>query len=539
VVFFLVYQLGLSAILFRNRTGNIPVGFDDLYSYMYGIKKVVDYGSVVPPTVYLYPEAHLDYISYNALFGGLAILIKQSPEWVVYWSFFFGKILLLLVLAAWLKSLKLPTIERGVCLLLLGSFVGDGLIHGFFWVVPSFWAVLLFFLLLYLIKDFRVPYLLLLFLSLVFVNMHPLAKILPIVILIFIILNTLIEKHMSKPLVKLTSVLLLSVLLTETLGCNLAGCRFKQPFDEVKILFNRNNSIGTRGKDYMPSVSLIPKSIGRGLPSGFVAKSDLLSMHTNRWLNHLLLDSTSRLPGFRGIWESYISKFILVYPLVIFLPYWLYLIWRSEYKQVTYWFFATLIALVTISKYQDSYRLLILLWPLTLIVFGLGVVRSFCLQSESNNALFKLFNWFGIISLGVYWIYQSVYGFVFTSNLAKHNDYSWDVVNCPKYILNETKISDYNIFFNSFSGLSAFAYYGLDQRHLTKSDYLLNNIEDVKERYPIIFLVTENFPFEGNSDTVYIPKIETKMEPLKKYYYTYESKNCGYFQVNKYQRINF
>lgn len=529
--FFIGFQILISWILLSHRTGNIPVGFDDVYSYLYGIKKVLLYGTPVPNVVNFYPEAHLDYVSYNAIFGYLARALSLEPERLFYLSFYFGKIILGIVFYWWLKSLNIGSAFRNLCLIFLATYAGNGLIHGFFWVVPSFWALIVFFALIAINKKLHVPYFLNLIMCLVYINIHPLAKISIVLLLSYLGIELIFERTLSKYVLRLFLIMSLAVLLTEAVGCRLAGCRLQTPFEQVVDLKDLKPDEISAKDIYF---ALVPVNTAKLLPASVTPVFSYLSKIIGQFLIHISLFWGSVFPGFGGIWKNYISSFALFYPLFLYFPYWVFRCIKTSSKQVGYWYLAVLFGILGLIWIPQDYRLLIFLWPLTLTVFAYGFKLSFEQFRKQTNILKKAFHLMGLACLGTYWVYQSSFSLNFVNNISKQNDYAWDNVNCPQYLLNKTRAEDYNLFFNSFSGISAFTYYGLDQRHLSKTSHLISNFKNIKEAYNKFYVVSENQYFEGDSDSVYVNDLKSELNHLIGREFTQKWTDCGYFTITEY-----
>jgi len=144
VLSFLCYQLYLSWSLWQH-TGNVPPGFDDSYSYIFDIGKVVEYESLLPETVYPPRYSHLKDLSYNYLMASVASVLDSGPERAYQASFFIGKLVLLVFLLRLLMTVEKDPLVVAGCLGALAAFSGTPEFHGFYWVVPSFWLLCLFF----------------------------------------------------------------------------------------------------------------------------------------------------------------------------------------------------------------------------------------------------------------------------------------------------------------------------------------------------------------------------------------------------------
>jgi hypothetical protein len=134
----------MSGLLWSSN-GNVPPGFDDSYFYVFGIRKVVEYEDLLPETVYPPRYASLNYLSYNYLMASTAGLFRLTPDQVYEGSFLAGKLALLILLLRLLLSIEKDSLAVAGMLAALAPFSGAPEFHGFYWVVPSFWLLCLFF----------------------------------------------------------------------------------------------------------------------------------------------------------------------------------------------------------------------------------------------------------------------------------------------------------------------------------------------------------------------------------------------------------
>lgn len=87
-----------------------------------------------------------EHLTYRIFFGTLAIISEISSHEMFIQSFYIGIVLFLPVLILFLKRLNSNTDLIAFSIFFLALYNGAGSYHGFFWVVPSFFALLLFLL---------------------------------------------------------------------------------------------------------------------------------------------------------------------------------------------------------------------------------------------------------------------------------------------------------------------------------------------------------------------------------------------------------
>lgn len=152
---FVLWKWYLVATMWRGRT--LPPEPDDSLFYVGHI-----YSVLRCPTVFCdYADISLSrasgyaYLTFRLLWGLVGKVIELSPMALFELNFYVGMILLAGVLVYLVTQLTPHRSLQVLSLLFFGLFFGGGVYHGFFWVVPSFYALLLALLLVALILDHR------------------------------------------------------------------------------------------------------------------------------------------------------------------------------------------------------------------------------------------------------------------------------------------------------------------------------------------------------------------------------------------------
>jgi hypothetical protein len=144
IVFFLFWKLFLVGILWNGRA--IPPEPDDTYTYIADIAAVAQCHSwpCTYPGFSLADHSGTSYLTYSFLFGTLARITSLPAETIFYFSFYVGTVLLSLLLVPFLRSFTQDKNLIAWSTVFLAFYHGTGETHGFFWVVPSFFATLFF-----------------------------------------------------------------------------------------------------------------------------------------------------------------------------------------------------------------------------------------------------------------------------------------------------------------------------------------------------------------------------------------------------------
>lgn len=538
----LLFQLLISALLL-DRTGNVPVGFDDSYSYLYGIKKVVMYGSGWPDVWHINKATHFNYLSYNLLFGWLSRLSEIRPEMIFFSSFFWGKVIYVGSLIYWMERRGLKNGLLAMALLVVGLFIGDGSIHGSFWVVPSFWMLAGFLLIDgYIASNDRAGWLALLLGLLIYYNLHPLA----VVLLPYLGLYQMIlwwkERIVNKKVIKVMMTLVLVILITGMLKDHVSN-RIPTGGTQVKKVIKKTTEVPLAGaldtaikespvllSEEEVRVNLIPITIVKQNEDLYRPVTEIISISSHMVVGGLN-GLAGILPGVPGLWRGYIGRGLVFYPLLWMMPIWLRLVYRSKYRNWVYSYIAIMTVTLGLSWHSQAYRALIFVWPMTLVIMMVGACRSLKTKEWNSSRWRKLVAWSGAGVLFAFLLFQVYSGVGFVKYIAQQNQFEWNTDACPKQLLERTEEEDFDIFYNSFSGISAFTYYGLDQRHVGRTDKLVQVYPEWLKRYGKLYLVTENMSFDGGSDSVFVEDI---VGELKKEYdggKISSLSDCGFFSI--------
>lgn len=137
-LFFLIVQWYGVFFMMYNHPG--PLGIDDALAYISNIEF-----RIAPPAEYiLIPDR--DQILFSLAYGTLARALGISATAMFHANFYIGLFLMGLALLLFLKKTDRSPLFIAVALGIFAFYEGKGSYHGFFWVVPSFYAILFFIL---------------------------------------------------------------------------------------------------------------------------------------------------------------------------------------------------------------------------------------------------------------------------------------------------------------------------------------------------------------------------------------------------------
>lgn len=144
LLFFLLVQCNSIFFMWYNHPG--PLGLDDAGSYISSIKYFKENMLFFVNEQQILDESGIEInkLLHPYTFGVLARILGISAEQMFEYNFYIGMILMGIVLYSLLKNIDNSTQFLATALMLFAFYAGNGYYHGFFWVVPSFYAILLF-----------------------------------------------------------------------------------------------------------------------------------------------------------------------------------------------------------------------------------------------------------------------------------------------------------------------------------------------------------------------------------------------------------
>ncbi len=159
LLFFLLVQSYSFFFMWYNHPG--PLGLDDASWYISAITFFKEHplffinGQPVPDE----PSFNINKILHPYIFGVLAQALGISGEKMFEYNFYIGITLMGIVLFTLFRKIDSSQLFLTTAFILFAFYSGNGYYHGFFWVVPSFYAILLFLTLIIILFYSRHSYL--------------------------------------------------------------------------------------------------------------------------------------------------------------------------------------------------------------------------------------------------------------------------------------------------------------------------------------------------------------------------------------------
>lgn len=291
-------------------------------------------------------------LSYRLFFGFIGRLLNMDSVSVFHLSFYIGILALLPALIFFLKNLETDKKLIAFLLFFLTLYNGGGS-HGFWWVVPDFFAILLIFIVYGIILgNYKHWKILLLILVPVGFYVHTMFVYLMTTTVFFYIFYSFLRKKFDTLMLK-------------------------------KIAFSF----------FVLAVFYIPTSYYlNGNPWGpetFVLKSNILTTSTNRSPGEQTAASQTPtqqnpFPGFNTVKERYFDYIFFEYnPLfiIIFIGMLFISSYYKQYQIISLYFAALAYTLIS-SINENADRSLTFIWPMTFLLYAYGIWFLFKLSNE-------------------------------------------------------------------------------------------------------------------------------------------------------------
>lgn len=401
-IFFIVWKFFLISILWNNRIS--PPEPDDSYIYIAHIESVRKCPTFIfcsDSPYNLNTSSGIEHLSYRLFFGTLGKILNLDSFQIFHLSFYIGIILLTLTLVYFLKSLNQNKKIIAISILFLALYNGNGAYHGFYWVVPSFFSLMLFFLVFAIVnlgpKHYK--YLILL-ITPFFVYAHSMSMYLIMLLPIFFVIHSIFFKKIDKDLLKriIFSILLFFICYA--------------PSTIYLSSFSKNNPYGT--------TSLLKKSY-EGIS---IQSSQDKNNGDMKSTNETTTDIDTYLPGLQSIQRNYLNWTILNWmgAITLFTALTI-LIKNREFKLLSIYLTASIFMLgSSIVEYGE--RSLILIWPLTFILFAQGsyFILKFLKNVKFfyNSVLIILF----LILITLFFYINVIYSFFWNTYQNKSADFN-------------------------------------------------------------------------------------------------------------------
>ncbi len=502
VLLFVSYQLYLSGALWQH-TGNVPPGFDDSYFYIFDIGKVVEHEGLLPNTVYPPRYAHLKDLSYNYLMASMASLFDSPPERIYRLSFFMGKLVLLVFLLRLLMTLEHDLLVVAASLGALAAFSGTPEFHGFYWVVPSFWLLCLFFFWMSeLAGTSRVNGLALLFTGFLGGTLHALGPYLVAPLGVFLLFLRVLHRADPAWKVRCRSFFWIA-----------AGALAAALLPNLLAALPQYGDIRSA-----PPHAVI--WLGGGWPDLDSEGSAAADART-----------VSFFPGYAGVWRSYL-RFVLFPPALALLLLALGLLVHFRRWLLLSLFLATLLFTLATTVHPYASRTCLFLWPSTLMVLGAAPALGWRLVSArtGRRGLRMALGSSAAAAAIVPFVLWHAYSVTLIEANRRFSEARWDE-SCAKYLLEQTESSSYPVFYGSKYTVSAFLTQGLDRRQALPLSELTGAALELRPTEKIWAVLDD----PGSN----LPSAEAKfrvVDSLREKGLDVERRDCGTFVVLGFSR---
>ncbi|MDP1833945.1 MAG: hypothetical protein Q8L11_03360 [Candidatus Moranbacteria bacterium] len=337
IFFFIAWKFFLIGIFLSNGL-NAPGSADDIASYVRHIESVKNCPSFIfcstdnfTPNRYVFWE----HLTYRLPLGSLAKILDITSYQAFKLNFYIGTILLLPVLVYFVKQFSDNKNLTALAIFFLALFNGAGTYHGFFWVVPSFFALLLFLLLFALILDDNKHWKIFSLLVIpAMVYSHTIGVYFSFILIAFCFFYSILSKRIEWTIIKKTAFVLFLLFLSYI----------------APSMFYKNNPYGPSG--------LSKESTAQIIKNGSHISQDKMEN----------VASPGIFPGMIFLERDYF-KFMFPHwsAAAIFSMLLLILAYYKQYKILAI-FSASFIFTIFSSVNYYAFRSLILLWPLTYLI---------------------------------------------------------------------------------------------------------------------------------------------------------------------------
>lgn len=370
-LFFIILKFYLIGVLWHGR--DIPPEADDAYIYISHIASVENcpsflFCSEAPYSIHNY--SFFEHLTYRLFFGTIGKITHLSPAEIFHLSFYIGVILLLPSLIFLLKSLGLDSKSTAFALFFLALYNGSAYYQGFWWIVPTFFATIIFFFILGITFNNKISHwkLKLFLLSLLILLTHPLGIYFTISLIPLCLFYSLFSFSIQKDcLRKVLFSLVITLLLYLPLSFYLHNYTLEgNPF-------GIENSLISLTKKYLPETS-------SESPNNYPIETELSPK--KELTNNIF-------PSFKII-NNYYFKWIFFSNLFGLIPFCLitFLLGVKNHYALLSIYFSLLVILIAASLNEYGYRFLILLWPITYAFYAVGIWEIIRYLNQHNQELF-------------------------------------------------------------------------------------------------------------------------------------------------------
>ena len=406
----------------------LPPSPDDSLYYSGHIYSVSRCPQIICNTSYvslMRPDGYI-YLSYRIFWGLTAQLLHIGPLLMYQIIFYLGTLMLIPTLIYFLFKLTSSKTLTAYGLFILTLYHGGGSYHGFFWVAPSFFAILLYFLILGLLleRPSKLSTTALILITPIFIFAHPISLyllgILPIFWTFYAFLTSNFQNILFR---KITLVVLLGITSYFFIPTTIKAIT---PF-----LINENATSISTFKNINTNISSEIKKISS--PITKEKKPEAISAIT-----YIKNDY------FKWLFPSPLA----IIPFVLFIS----IVWHFKQFKVLALYIAALLFTAVSSIHPFGYRSLLLLWPVTFLLYGYGFYFTFKYINKKlwSKKIIITLNIITAIALSGFIIINMAYSYSVADYINKDDDTSLSN-SFVEYLLNKTQPNETIIGLNNLA----------------------------------------------------------------------------------------
>lgn len=394
LLIFITYKFFFTWLLWQGR--GVPPEPDDSYFYLTSASHLMS-----PQT---FEEFRL--LPFSIWLNVLSFLSGGNLESAYRLNFYIGPIIMFLALFYFLSKLEVSRIIRLFLIVILALYSGSGAYHGFYWVVPSFYQLAVFFIIAgLLIQPKIVPFWKIFLASFGFIFIHPTSILISTIFFIFTVITLLIKRETAifKNSAKIAISLVISFAIYYLIGKSFASSGSPQSFE-----ISANLLVGfLQGKLEPVSFQVIEKE----------------------YFAILFFHPLSVIAYFSALLLVYLSK---------------------QFKLLALYF--STMALVLISSFIPyGSRTLAFIWPLTFMIFGYAIFQLYVLMSKFTPKI----KFLAVVPVVLLVTVASAFNLISVKSINLTSNYFWDR-SCPE------KVKRDKVGFYSHEASHAFILYGLN-----------------------------------------------------------------------------
>ena len=393
-IFFITYKFFFTWLLWRGR--GVPPEPDDSYFYLASASHLTS-----PQT---FEEFRL--LPFSVWLNILSIFTGGNLENAYHLNFYIGPVVMFLALFYFLSKLELDKRIRFFLIVMLTLYSGSGAYHGFYWVVPSFYQLAVFFVIAgLLIQGKVIPFWKIFLASLGFIFIHPTSILISTIFFIFTAITILVKRETAtfKNSAKIAISLVISFAIYYLIGKSFPSSGSPQSFQ------SNLNLIAEFLQGKLEPVSL--------------------QVIIREYFAILFFHPISTIAYFSALFLVYLSK---------------------QFKLLVLYF--STMALVMISSFIPyGSRTLAFLWPLTFMIIGYATLELYRLMSKFTPQIKSLI----VVPVLLLLVSATTLNLISIKSINATNNYFWDR-SCPQ------KLTGQKVGFHSHEDSHAFILHGLE-----------------------------------------------------------------------------